>query len=99
MLLPELPDPLPLPWDAELPDWPLPEADPLPLWAMANAAETIKIARIWSKRFIANFPSLLVQAGFVLRRRIQNLRISVEISYGAEALVKTYRCGDRQPSY
>ncbi len=59
MLLPEplLPE---LPWDAELPDWLLPEAAdpeplPLPLWAIANAAETIKIAKICSKRFIPFF--------------------------------------------
>jgi len=69
MLLPEpeLPDPL-LPWDAELPDCPDPEAEPLPellpLWAMAKAAETTKIASIWSKRFIRTISSLLVQADY-----------------------------------
>ncbi len=58
-----LPDPLlpELPCDAELPDWPLPDAAdpeplPLPLWAIANAAETIRIAKICNKRFII-FPS------------------------------------------
>jgi len=57
-----LPEPLLplLPWDAELPDWPLPLADPeplpLPLCAIAKAAETTKIARTWSTRFIQTFP-------------------------------------------
>lgn len=49
MLLPEPLDPV-LPWDAELPDCPVLEPEPLPellpLWAIAKAAETTKIAKI-----------------------------------------------------
>ncbi len=72
MLLPEplLPE---LPCEAELPDWPLPEAAdpeplPLPLWAIANAADTIKIARICNKRFISCSSSLLRELNVWLDR-------------------------------
>jgi hypothetical protein len=64
--MPLLPEPeLPLlPWEAELPDWPVPlaadpEPLPLPLCAMAKAAETTRIAKICNKRFISLFLPLL----------------------------------------